>query len=102
MWVTNALLPSLVFVLVKTAPDAEPRHKGFTCFVAEKEPGVSENTGALAGLNVPPKIKKLGYKGVESTELVFDGYRCPPEKILGGEEGGLNKGVRQVMVATLC
>src|SRR6185295_10036028 len=63
MWVTNGLLSSLVFVLVKTDPEADPRHRGFTCFIAEKEPGVSENTGEYAGLNVPPKIKKLGYKG---------------------------------------
>ena len=41
MWVTNGLLSSLVFVLVKTDPEADPRHKGFTCFIAEKEPGVS-------------------------------------------------------------
>ena len=94
MWVTNGLLSSLVFVLVKTDPDAEPRHKGFTCFIAEKEPGVGENTGEYAGLNVPPKIKKLGYKGVESTELVFDGYRCPAENILGGEEAGPEQGLR--------
>src|SRR6266436_3617493 len=97
MWVTNGLLSSLVFVLVKTDPDADPRHKGFTCFIAEKEPGVGENTGSYAGLTVPPKIKKLGYKGVESTELVFDGYRCPAENILGGEAGGLNKGFAQMM-----
>jgi alkylation response protein AidB-like acyl-CoA dehydrogenase len=99
MWVTNGLLSSLVFVLAKTDPDAEPRHKGFTCLIAEKEPGVSENTGAYAGLNVPPKIKKMGYKGVESTELVFDGYRCPAENILGGEEAGLNRGFAQMMDA---
>jgi alkylation response protein AidB-like acyl-CoA dehydrogenase len=99
MWVTNGLLSSLVFVLVKTDPDADPRHRGFTCFIAEKEPGVSENTGDYAGLTVPPKIKKLGYKGVESTELVFDGYACPAENILGGEEAGLNKGFAQMMDA---
>jgi alkylation response protein AidB-like acyl-CoA dehydrogenase len=99
MWVTNGLLSSLVFVLVKTDPDAEPRHKGFTCFIAEKEAGVGENTGEYAGLNVPPKIKKLGYKGVESTELVFDGYRCPAENILGGEADGLNRGFAQMMDA---
>ena len=99
MWVTNGLLSSLVFVLVKTDPEADPRHRGFTCFIAEKEPGVSENTGEYAGLNVPPKIKKLGYKGVESTELVFDGYRCPGENILGGEDAGLNKGFAQMMDA---
>src|SRR5438309_3967838 len=99
MWVTNGLLSSLVFVLVKTDPEAEPRHRGFTCFIAEKEPGASENTGAYAGLNVPPKIKKLGYKGVESTELVFDGYRCPADNILGGEQAGLNAGFAQMMDA---
>ncbi len=100
MWVTNGLRSGLVFVLVKTDPEAEPRHKGFTCFIAEKEPGVSENTGAYAGLNVPlPQIKKMGYKGVESTELVFDGYRCPAENILGGEQAGLNKGFAQMMDA---
>jgi alkylation response protein AidB-like acyl-CoA dehydrogenase len=99
MWVTNGLLSTLVFVLVKTDPEAEPRHKGFTCFIAEKEPGASENSGEFAGLNVPPKIKKLGYKGVESTELVFDGYRCPAANILGGEEAGLNKGFAQMMDA---
>jgi alkylation response protein AidB-like acyl-CoA dehydrogenase len=99
MWVTNGLMSSLVFVLVKTDPDADPRHKGFTCFIAEKEAGVSENTGQYAGLTVPPKIKKLGYKGVESTELVFDGYKCPAENILGGEQAGLNKGFAQMMDA---
>jgi alkylation response protein AidB-like acyl-CoA dehydrogenase len=99
MWVTNGLLSSLVFVLVKTDPDAEPRHRGMTCFIAEKEPGVAQGTGPYAGFNVPPKIRKLGYKGVESTELVFDGYRCPAENILGGEEGGLNRGFGQMMDA---
>ena len=99
MWVTNGLRSSLVFVLVKTDPDAQPRHKGFTCFIAEKEPGVHENTGDYKGLNVPPQLKKMGYKGVESTELVFDGYRVPAENILGGEEGGLNKGFTQMMDA---
>ena len=58
-----------------------------------------ENTGDYAGLNVPPQIKKLGYKGVESTELVYDGYKCPAENILGGEEAGLNKGFAQMMDA---
>jgi alkylation response protein AidB-like acyl-CoA dehydrogenase len=99
MWVTNGLRSTLVFVLVKTDPDAQPRHRGFTCFVAEKEPGVGENTGELAGLTVPPQLRKMGYKGVESTELVFDGYRCPAENILGGEEAGLNKGFSQMMDA---
>ena len=99
MWVTNGLLSSLVFVLVKTDPTADPRHRGMTCFIAEKEPGVAQGEGPYTGFNVPPKIKKLGYKGVESTELVFDGYRCPAENILGGEDAGLNRGFSQMMDA---
>src|SRR3982750_3837535 len=99
MWVTNGLRSGLVFVLVKTDPDADPRHKGFTCFIAEKEPGVGENTGDFKGFNVPPQLKKMGYKGVESPELVFDGYRTPADSILGGEEEGLNKGFSQMMDA---
>jgi alkylation response protein AidB-like acyl-CoA dehydrogenase len=99
MWVTNGLRASLVFVLVRTDPDAQPRHRGMTCFICEKEPGATENTGDHKGLNVPPKIKKMGYKGVESTELVFDGYRVPTDNILGGETDGLNKGFSQMMDA---
>jgi len=99
MWVTNGLRSDLVFVLVKSDPDADPRHKGFTCFITEKEAGAHENTGAYAGLTVPPQLRKMGYKGVESTELVYDGYKCPAENILGGEDAGLNKGFAQMMDA---
>jgi alkylation response protein AidB-like acyl-CoA dehydrogenase len=99
MWVTNGLLSSLVFVLTKTDPQAEPKYRGMTCFIAEKEPGVAQNTGPYEGFNVPPKIKKLGYKGVESTELVFDGYKTPVDSILGGEEQGLGQGFVQMMDA---
>jgi alkylation response protein AidB-like acyl-CoA dehydrogenase len=95
MWVTNGLLSGLVFVLVKTDRDASPPYKGMTCFICEKEPGNPDNPG----LKVPPKIKKLGYKGVESTELVFDGFKVPAENILGGEEAGLGKGFVQMMDA---
>ena len=95
MWVTNGLRSGVVFVLVRTDKDAEKPQSGMTCFVCEKEPGAAENPG----LTVPPQIKKLGYKGVESTELVFDGYRCPADMILGGEEAGLNKGFPQMMDA---
>ena len=99
MWVTNGLGSSLVFLLAKTDPGAEKAHQGMTCFITEKEPWVEENTGAYEGLNVPPKIKKMGYKGVESTELVYNSYRCPAENILGGEEARLNKGFPQMMDA---
>jgi alkylation response protein AidB-like acyl-CoA dehydrogenase len=95
MWVTNGLMSGVVFVLVRTDRDASPPHRGLTCLIAEKQPGAAENPG----LSVPPKIKKLGYKGVESTELVFDGYRCPAEMILGGEDAGLNRGFGQMMDA---
>jgi alkylation response protein AidB-like acyl-CoA dehydrogenase len=99
MWVTNGLGSGVVFVLMKTDPKAEPAYKGMTCFITEKEPWKEVNEGDFAGLTVPPKIKKMGYKGVESTELVYDGYKCPPERILGGEEAGLGEGFVQMMDA---
>jgi alkylation response protein AidB-like acyl-CoA dehydrogenase len=99
MWVTNGLRSDLVFVLVKTDPDAAKPYLGMTCFIAEKEGGAHENSGPYAGLIVPPQLRKMGYKGVESTELVFDGYRCPAENVLGGEDAGLNKGFPQMMDA---
>ncbi len=95
MWVTNGLRSGIVFVLVRTDRGSETPQKGMTCFVVEKEPGAAENPG----LTVPPQIKKLGYKGVESTELVFDGCRVPAAMILGGEESGLNRGFPQMMDA---
>jgi alkylation response protein AidB-like acyl-CoA dehydrogenase len=99
MWVTNGLRSGLVFLLAKSDPDADPAHKGMTCFICEKEPGAAENTGDHKGLTVPPQIKKMGYKGVESTELVFEDYRCPSENVLGGEDAGVNKGFGQMMDA---
>src|SRR3954451_8087630 len=95
MWVTNGLRSAVVFVLVKTDPKADPPYKGMTCFMTEKTPGAHENDG----LRVPPQIKKMGYKGVESTELVYDGYKVSPDRILGGEEGGVGNGFRQMMDA---
>ncbi len=99
MWVTNGLRSDLVFVLVRTDLNAEKPQRGMTCFIAEKVAGEHENTGEYAGLNVPPQLRKMGYKGVESTELVFDGYVCPAERIIGGEAAGLNKGFPQMMDA---
>jgi alkylation response protein AidB-like acyl-CoA dehydrogenase len=84
-----------VFVLVKTDTKADPPYKGMTCFICEKEPGESD----VPGLKIPPQIKKMGYKGVESTELVFDDFKVSDEHILGGREGGLNKGFGQMMDA---
>src|SRR3954451_14863456 len=94
MWVTNGLRSGVVFVLMKSDPKAEPAYKGMTCFITEKTPGEPNNDG----LTIPPQIKKMGYKGVESTELVYDGFVCPPERVLGGEEG-VGKGFVQMMDA---
>jgi len=83
MWVTNGWRSGIVMLLTKTDPDAVPAHKGMTGFIVEKEPETSP-----PGLTIPmPGLRKLGYKGVESTELVFDGYRTPASSVLGGEEG---------------
>ena len=83
MWATNGLQSSLVMLLAKTDPDAVPRHRGMTAFLLEKQPGVAEQPGLV----IPPKLEKLGYKGVESTELVFEGFRTPASSVLGGEAG---------------
>jgi butyryl-CoA dehydrogenase len=84
MWVTNGWRSGIVMLLAKTDPAADPPHTGMTGFVVEKEPEVSE----LPGLTIPmPGMKKLGYKGVESTELLFDGFRTPVSSVLGGEAG---------------
>jgi alkylation response protein AidB-like acyl-CoA dehydrogenase len=99
MWVTNGLGSSVVFVLMKSDNKADPPYKGMTCFITEKEPWKEVNEGDFAGLTVPPKIKKMGYKGVESTELVYDGYKCGPDRILGGEDAGLGQGFSQMMDA---
>jgi alkylation response protein AidB-like acyl-CoA dehydrogenase len=83
MWVTNGLRAGMVTLLAVTDPDAEPRHRGLTAFLIEKEPDVAEHPG----LTIPPPLKKLGYKGVESTELIFDGLRAPMDAVLGGGDG---------------
>jgi len=94
MWVTNGLRSAGVMLLAKTDADATPRHAGMTAFIVEKEPGATE----LPGLVIPPKLRKLGYRGVESTELVFDRFRTPADSVLGGE-AGLGQGFKQFMAA---
>jgi alkylation response protein AidB-like acyl-CoA dehydrogenase len=98
MWVTNGLGSGVVFVLMKNDSKADPPYKGMTCFITEKEPWAEKNEGDFAGLEVPPKIKKMGYKGVESTELVYNGYRCSEDRVLGGPEG-VGQGFTQMMDA---
>jgi len=92
MWVTNGLRAGLLMLLAVTDPSAQPRHRGMTAFVVTKEPEVAQ----MPGLTIPPPLKKLGYKGVESTELVFDGFRVPASSVLGGESS-VGQGFRQFM-----
>ena len=92
MWVTNGLRAGLVMLLAVTDPSAQPRHTGMTAFIVEKEPGAAQ----LDGLTIPAPLRKLGYKGVESTELVFDGFRVPAANVLGGEDG-IGQGFKQFM-----
>ncbi|GAA4143779.1 acyl-CoA dehydrogenase family protein [Actinomadura keratinilytica] len=82
MWLTNGATANLVAVLVKTDPAAG--HRGMTTFLVDKEPGFGE---VAPGLTIPGKIGKMGYKGVDTTELLFDGYRIDAGQVLGGEPG---------------
>jgi butyryl-CoA dehydrogenase len=83
MWVTNAWRAGVIAVLAKTDPAADPPHRGMTGFLVEKEPD-----GGAPGMTIPmPPLRKLGYNGVETTELVFDGFRTPASSVLGGEAG---------------
>ncbi len=92
MWATNALRAGGIMLLAVTDPEAEHRHAGMTAFIVEKEAEVAEQPG----LAIPRKLGKLGYKGVETTELVFDGFRTPASGALGGEEG-VGRGFYQFM-----
>jgi alkylation response protein AidB-like acyl-CoA dehydrogenase len=85
MWLTNGATSNLTAVLVRTDEGAEQPHRNLTCFLVEKPLGYGE---VVPGLTVPGKIDKMGYKGVDTTELVFDGFRIPGEQILGGKRGG--------------
>lgn len=76
-WISNARRSGLIALLCKTDPTAEPRHKGISVVLVEHGPG----------LTVSRDLPKLGYKGVESCELTFDGYRTPASSILGGRAG---------------
>jgi hypothetical protein len=76
-WITNARRSQLIALLCKTDPDATPRHKGISILLVEHG----------EGLTVSKDLPKLGYKGVESCELLFDGYKAPRAALLGGHEG---------------
>jgi butyryl-CoA dehydrogenase len=89
MWVTNGRTSGLVVLLCKTDPQADPPYRGMSLLFVEKEPGADR----FEGITIPPNIKKMGYKGVDSTELVFENHRVPAGNLLGNEGDGF----RQVM-----
>jgi alkylation response protein AidB-like acyl-CoA dehydrogenase len=91
MWITNGGSSNLLAVLVKTDEGAASVYRNMTTFLVEKEAGFGETR---PGLTIPGKIEKMGYKGVDSTEAVFDGVRVPATRVLGGDTG---KGFYQMM-----
>jgi alkylation response protein AidB-like acyl-CoA dehydrogenase len=94
MWLTNSGSSTVVAVLVRTdgeAPESASVNKKMTTFLVEKPAGFGE---VRPGLTIPGKIDKMGYKGVDTTELVMDGLRVPANRILGGEPG---RGFYQMM-----
>ncbi len=91
MWLTNGGTSSLVAVLVKTDEGSDSVYRNMTTFLVEKTPGFGE---VQPGLTIPGKIDKMGYKGVDTTEMIFEGHRISAEHILGGVPG---RGFYQMM-----
>ncbi len=91
MWLTNGSTANLVAVLVKTDEGAESVYRTMTTLLVEKPTGFGE---VAPGLTVPGKIEKMGYKGVDTTELLFAGYRIPAAAVLGAAPG---RGFYQMM-----
>ncbi|MFG1810278.1 acyl-CoA dehydrogenase family protein [Streptomyces sp. NPDC049040] len=89
MWLTNGGSSNLVAVLCRTdegQPEDAPAHRSMTTFLIEKEPGFGPNP-TVPGLTVPGKIDKMGYKGVDTTELILQDVRVPADSVLGGAGG---------------
>lgn len=82
-WITNGLQGNCLAVLTKTDPTAEPRHRGMSLFLCEKGDGFS----------VGKKLKKLGYRAIDSAELIFEDFRVSSANLIGGEEG---RGFQQI------
>lgn len=85
MFISNGASGNAFAVLARTDKTADPPHRGISCFVVQKP---------AAGFSVAQKLDKLGYRGIDTTELVFDNVRIPAENLVGGLEG---QGFRQVM-----
>ena len=84
MWLTNGGTSNLTAVLVKTDEGAEKPYQNLTTLLVDKPRGFGK---VADGLSVPGKLEKMGYKGVDTTEMVFDGFRIPRSQVLGGESG---------------
>ena len=82
-WITNGIQGNCLAVLTKTDPAAEPRHRGMSLFLCEKGPGFS----------VGKKLKKLGYRAIDSAELIFEDFSVSRDNLIGGEEG---RGFQQI------
>ncbi|MDG4779044.1 acyl-CoA dehydrogenase family protein [Micromonospora sp. WMMD961] len=93
MWLTNGAYSSVVATLVKTDTGADSVYGNMSTFLLEKEPGFGETA---PGLTIPGKIEKMGYKGVETTEMVLDGVTVPGSSILGGTDQ-VGRGFYQMM-----
>jgi alkylation response protein AidB-like acyl-CoA dehydrogenase len=91
MWVTNGGTANVVVLLARTGEGHEQPHRNLTAFLIEKDPGFGETR---PGLTVPGKIRKLGYKGVDTTELILDDCRVPAGRVLGEAPG---RGFYQLM-----
>ena len=93
MWLTNGARAGLVATLVRDELGAESVYRNMTTFLIEKEPGFGETR---PGLTIPGKIDKMGYKGVETTEMVLDDVRVAASAVLGGADGR-GRGFYQMM-----
>ena len=92
MWLTNGSRSSIVATLVKTDEGGGSVYKNMATFLLEKEPGF----GKQNGLTIPGKLEKMGYKGVETTEMIMEDVRVPASSMLGGE-AGRGQGFYQMM-----
>ncbi|MCZ2824177.1 MULTISPECIES: acyl-CoA dehydrogenase family protein [unclassified Modestobacter] len=91
MWLTNGENATLVAFLVKTDEGSDSPYKNMTTFLVEKTPGLGER---LPGFSIPGRIDKMGYKGIDTTDASFDGFRIGADKVLGGQPG---RGFYQMM-----
>jgi len=91
MWLTNGSTANLVALLARTSRDDARPHRGLTAFLLEKDPGLGE---VRPGLTIPGKIHKMGYRGVDTTEMILDDCRVPGRRVLGEQPG---RGFYQLM-----